>query len=87
MSRKINLDFEKAKREGFLIDRKEYFEKYALPNMKSYNDIAKGAPLLVNVNCEGFYILDKDIEKVMLFFDRSYWFQKDNDYSLLRWKR
>lgn len=87
MSRKINLDFLKAKREGLLKTREEYFNKYVTGNTKSYYDLMKGAPLLVNVNCEGFYILESDIEKLMSFFDKMYWFQKGGDYSILRWRR
>lgn len=88
MSKKISLDFYKAKREGFIKTREEYFNKYiADTTTGSYYDLLKGAPLLVNVNCEGFYILESDIEKLMSFFDRMYWFQKGGDYSILRWKR
>ena len=87
MSRKISLDFSKAKREGLIKTREEYFNKYTTNGTKSYCDLMKGAPLLVNVNCEGFYILESDIEKLMSFFDKMYWFQKGGDYSILRWRR
>ena len=62
--------------------REEWINRYCNPEKISYIDVAKGAPLLVCI--EGFYIFDKDLEKIMSFKDRQR-FAKCQDYSLLRW--
>lgn len=84
----IYLDLTKAITENLIVSREDWFEKYCnkdLLEKSTYNDICKGAPLLVCV--DGLYILDKDIEKCMTFNDRVYWAQIEGVYNILKWNR
>lgn len=60
MKRKSNvfyLDFEKAKKEGYFVDRIAHIKKYDIPG-KQYK-MVHGAPLVRNI--DGFCVYEADI--------------------------
>lgn len=84
----IYLDFLKAKKEGLFQNREKWFEEYkdiTKIEKSTYEDILKGAPLIVNI--DGFTVFDKDIEKLISFSDKVYWYHIGNPYDILKWRR
>lgn len=64
MARKSNifyLDLNKARKENYIVDRKEYFDKYAAPNSKY--EMLKGSPLVISI--EGTLTYVNDIESLI----------------------
>lgn len=58
----FTLDLEKALKEGYVVDRAAFFEKYSNKEKKGY-EMLKGTPLVRNIN--GHIVLEADIPELL----------------------
>lgn len=80
------LDLNKARKGGYLVDRKEYFDKYAVPGNKY--EMLKGCPLVRSI--EGTLIYDSDIESLFANIMDKARYQRYAAFGktiILKWKR
>lgn len=86
--RNIYLSMAEAYKNGFIITREDWFNKYQDESKKTYLNIVKGAPLLINV--EGSCItLDNVYKLVKSYFDRAIiqqWEEGERNIDF-KWKR
>lgn len=82
------LNLTKAYREGYVVDRKKYFEEYSIPEATGYK-MLKGSPLLRSI--EGTLVYDSDIPELLVGgvmekarYQRSIAFKKN---IILKWRR
>lgn len=86
--RTIYLSMAEAHKNGFIITREDWLNKYQDTSKKTYLNIIKGAPLLINI--EGSCItLDNVYKLVKNYFDRviiQQWEEGERNIDF-KWKR
>lgn len=82
------LNLTKAYLEGYVVDRKKYFEEYSIPEDNGYR-MLKGCPLLRSI--EGTLVYDSDIPELIVGgimekarYQRAISFKRN---IILKWRR